>query len=75
MCMRELTFHASLNEWIIPNSLVQNIDGRIQANISTKGQLPDSIGADFIDNVMANTKAEIQLADFNFDKDSTIFKN
>ena len=56
----------------IPDSTVDYIDGIIQANFSTKGELPDSIGDDFVDYVMANTKAKIKVADFNVDVDETL---
>jgi len=56
----------------IPDSLVSYIDGNIKASISTKGVLPDSIGDDFIDLVMANTTAKIQVANFNVDMESSL---
>jgi len=56
----------------IPDSLAQNMKGRIKASISTKGEIPDSIGDDFIDLVMENTRAKIQIADFNVDMEPDI---
>jgi AsmA family len=56
----------------IPDSLAQNMKGRIKASISTKGELPDSIGNDFIDLVMQNTRAKIQVAEFNVDVEPDI---
>ncbi len=53
----------------IPDSLVQNIKGNIKASLSTKGELPDSINDDFIDFVIANTKAKVQFTGFNVDMD------
>ena len=56
----------------IPDSLIQYIDGNIKASFSTKGELPDSIGDDFIDYVMANSRANIKLVNFNVDLDSSL---
>ncbi|NOQ27380.1 MAG: AsmA family protein [Bacteroidales bacterium] len=56
----------------IPDSTVQYIDGKIIASISTKGEVPDSIGDDFIDYVMANSRANIKLTDFNVDVDTSL---
>lgn len=56
----------------IPDSLVNIISGNVKANLSTKGELPDSIGDEFIDFVMANSKANVQFKDFNVDIDSTL---
>jgi len=54
----------------IPDSLVKSIDGIIVAQLSTKGQLPDSIGDEFTDYVMANSSANITLKNFNILMDS-----
>lgn len=51
----------------IPDSLVNFINGNIIASLSTKGELPDSIGDDFIDYIMANSTADINLSNFNVD--------
>ncbi len=51
----------------IPDSLVNYINGNIIASLSTKGELPDSIGDDFIDYILANSIAEINLSNFNID--------
>lgn len=59
----------------IPDSLINYIDGKISANISTKGEMPDSITDTFIDLVMANTKLNIQLTDFNVESDSYLSVN
>lgn len=56
----------------IPDSTVQDIDGNIKASISTKGEVPDSIGDDFVDYVLANSRANIKLTDFNVDVDETL---
>ncbi len=56
----------------IPDSLFEYIDGNINASLTTKGELPDSIGDDFIDYIMANSTAKIKLSDFNVDLDTTL---
>ncbi|MEA3316754.1 MAG: AsmA-like C-terminal region-containing protein [Bacteroidota bacterium] len=56
----------------IPDSLIEYIDGNIKASLSTKGELPDSIGDDFVDYVMANSKANIKLINFDIDVDSSL---
>ncbi|HAF28860.1 MAG TPA: hypothetical protein DCG75_07410 [Bacteroidales bacterium] len=56
----------------IPDSLVENITGNIVASLSTKGELPDSIGDDFIDYIMANSTADINLSNFNADLYSSL---
>ncbi|MFO7843922.1 MAG: AsmA family protein [Bacteroidales bacterium] len=56
----------------IPDSLIKNMDGNINATFSTKGELPDSIGDDFIDYLMANSQAEVYLKNLNVDVDSEL---
>ncbi|MCB2196896.1 MAG: AsmA family protein [Bacteroidetes bacterium] len=56
----------------IPDTLLTNIDGKIRAELSTKGELPDSIGDNFIDQVMANSSANLTLSDFDIDVDKTL---
>ncbi|MCK9207861.1 MAG: hypothetical protein M0P66_12170, partial [Salinivirgaceae bacterium] len=56
----------------IPDSLLQSIDGRVVAELKTKGQLPDSIGDDFTDYVMMNSTAKMELRNFNIVLDSTL---
>ncbi len=51
----------------IPDSIVNYINGKINLKLTTKGELPDSIGDDFIDYLMANTTAKIKLDNFNVD--------
>jgi hypothetical protein len=59
----------------IPDLLVNDIDGNIKASISTKGEVPDSITDDFIDFVMANSKAKIQFNNLNVESDSYVSFN
>lgn len=56
----------------IPDTLIQSISGKIIANVTSKGELPDSIGNDFIDYLMANSTASIQFTDFNSVIDSSL---
>lgn len=56
----------------IPDTLLKDIDGNIRAELSTKGELPDSIGNDFIDQVMANSSANLILSNFNIDVDTKL---
>jgi hypothetical protein len=56
----------------IPDSILQDINGNVKAQISTKGEKPDSIGDEFIDLVMENTRAKIQVADLNVDMEPTV---
>src|SRR6056297_411493 len=56
----------------IPDSLIKNMDGNIKAKFSTKGELPDSIGDDFIDDLMANSQAEVYFNNLNIDVDSEL---
>lgn len=59
----------------IPDSLINDINGNIKASISTKGEVPDSITDDFIDFVMANTKANLKFSNFNVESDSYVSFN
>ena len=54
----------------IPDTLVQNISGKITAEITTKGIIPDSINSDFIDYMADNISANINFDNFNIEKDS-----
>jgi hypothetical protein len=54
----------------IPDTLVQNISGKITAEITTKGIIPDSINSDFIDYMANNISATISFNNFNIDNDS-----
>jgi hypothetical protein len=56
----------------VPDSTVESVRGIINASLSTKGVLPDSIGDDFVDYVMANSKADIGLKNFNAVVDSSL---
>ncbi len=56
----------------IPDSTVQHIKGKIKAKLSTKGQLPDSIDDDFTDYVLARTRLNVALSDFNIQMDSSL---
>ncbi len=59
----------------IPDTLIKDAKGNIKVHFSTKGELPDSIGDDFIDQVMANSMANIKLSNFNVEVDKTLSIN
>jgi hypothetical protein len=54
----------------IPDTLIQNISGKITAQIKAKGIIPDSINSDFIDYMADNISANISFDNFNIEKDS-----
>jgi hypothetical protein len=56
----------------IPDTLLQSLDGKVNAVISTKGTVPDSISEDFIHSVMAKTKLNLQVVDVNATMDSSL---
>ncbi len=62
---------AEFNKFI-PDSLVRNISGKLDIDFTTQGQLPDSIGDDFTDYVMENTKATFKLRNFDINLDDTL---
>lgn len=49
----------------IPDTLMESIDGKINASFSTKGELPDSVDNKFIDNVLEKSTANIVLKGLN----------
>jgi hypothetical protein len=59
----------------IPDSLLKSIEGVVSASIYTKGQLPDSIGDDFVDYIAANSSATITFKNFNINLDDTLIIN
>lgn len=59
----------------IPDSTVKSIKGKINLDLFTKGILPDSIGDDFTDYVLANTRLSADLIDFNINVDDTLLVN
>ncbi|MFA6402085.1 MAG: AsmA-like C-terminal region-containing protein [Salinivirgaceae bacterium] len=56
----------------IPDTLVRNLTGKLDVGFSTKGQLPDSIGDDFTDYVLENSRATIALHNFDINLDDTL---
>ncbi len=60
-------FDVNISEFTnyIPDSLFEYIDGNINASLTTKGELPDSIGDDFVDYLMENSIAEITFSDID----------
>jgi len=49
----------------IPDTLLESVNGKIKVQFSTKGMLPDSINEKFIDDAMANSKAQIEFKNLN----------
>ncbi|TAJ14756.1 AsmA family protein [Marinilabiliaceae bacterium JC017] len=72
----DVTTNLQLNleefETFIPDTVVQNVNGQINASLSTKGVLPDSIGDDFIDYLLNTSRATIDLSDLNVKMDSAL---
>jgi len=56
----------------IPDSLVQNLSGRVQAELSTKGVMPDSITDTYIQTMMNNSQFVVNLQNIEAEKDSTM---
>ena len=56
----------------IPDSLVQNLSGRVQAEFSTKGIVPDSITDAYIQTMMNNSLLVLNLQNIAAEKDSTM---
>ncbi len=56
----------------IPDSTIESITGRVTANIFTRGRLPDSIGDDFTDYIMANSKTTVAFHNLNIVVDTSL---
>ncbi len=54
----------------IPDSIIQNISGKFIAEISTKGQIPDSVDDNFINLIANNTEANVDFSKLTIDSDS-----
>lgn len=59
----------------IPDTLVKSISGIVTAKLSTKGQLPDSIGDDFINKVAENSRATVGFHNFYVNMGDTLLVN
>lgn len=57
---------------VIPDTLVQNIGGKINVELTTKGTAPDSITNDFIKSALANTTAQIGFEKFKLKIDEAV---
>ncbi len=71
----DMTINVDDFKQFIPDSLLKSIDGVIHAKLATKGQLPDSIGDDFVDYVMENSRANIEFRNFDVNMDDTLIVN
>lgn len=56
----------------IPDSTAQNVRGRINASLSTQGQLPETIDSLFIDYLMETSRADIDIRNVSADLDSAL---
>jgi len=56
----------------IPDTLVQDVRGRILGRLSTKGVLPDSIGNDFVDYVLDRSQLDLTLNGLFLTVDSSL---
>lgn len=56
----------------IPDTLLKDIDGQINAKFSTKGKLPDNIGDDFTDYILERSKLSLGLKNININVDDTL---
>jgi len=56
----------------IPDTLVQDIKGRVIADVETKGILPDSIDSQFVDYLLQNSKTDLDFSDLDISLDSTL---
>ncbi len=54
----------------IPDSIIQNISGDLIAEISTNGQMPDSIDDNFINHIIRNTSAKADFSNLQIEIDS-----
>lgn len=56
----------------LPDSLVQSLEGKIRAEFTTRGVLPDSISDQFIDEALAKTTGKFEFENVNANIDSTL---
>jgi hypothetical protein len=56
----------------IPDSVATEVNGKIIASFKTKGELPDSIGDDFVDYLMASSTASIKISNLNAELESDL---
>jgi uncharacterized protein involved in outer membrane biogenesis len=59
----------------IPDTLLQSLDGKILAKISSKGVVPDSISEAYFYSVLADTKFSLQAVDISVAVDSSMLVN
>lgn len=55
----------------IPDTLVHDMNGRLTANVDTKGVLPDSIDDQFVDYLLETSMADVRLDNVEIDLDSS----
>lgn len=54
----------------VPDSLVKQMSGRLALILNTRGVLPEAIGDDFTDKVLANTQMNLALKQVHLEMDS-----
>ena len=59
----------------IPDTLLQNISGGIIADITTKGQLPDSVNDSFVHMIASNSSGNFDFKGVYIEKDSLSIDN
>ncbi|WP_420581091.1 hypothetical protein [Reichenbachiella sp.] len=66
----ELDFDESKE--IIPDSIAQDIGGKINLQLATKGTAPDSVTSDFVKSALAHTIADVTFENFKLKMDESI---
>ncbi len=59
----------------IPDSLAEDISGRVKLSLATKGIMPDSVDERFADYLLDNSTASLHLSDVYLKKDSNLTVN
>jgi hypothetical protein len=59
----------------IPDTLLKDLSGSMTVNLSTSGQLPDSIDDKFINKAINNTRIKINLSNINIKPDDELSVN
>lgn len=57
---------------IVPDSIAQDIGGKIKLQLATKGIAPDSVTSDFVQSALTNTSANISFNQFKLKMDESV---
>lgn len=57
---------------IVPDSIAQDIGGKIKVQLATKGIVPDSVTSDFVQSALTNSSAKISFNQFKLKMDELI---